>query len=246
MKIEFKFLKFIFCLSLILLFSGCSFLRSEQTSLYVTRSSPDQNFDNRKPMPREYYINKGDVLEISVWQIADLNRDVIVRPDGKISYPLIGEIKVEGKTPLELTGEMKERLSYFIKEPNVLVGVKSFGGKNVYVLGEVVNPGLYRFTFNSRLIELVSMAGGYTEDAVITNTKVVRGGIDNPEIISVNLAKLISKGDVRQNIPIQEGDIIYVPRSTLASIGYVIEELKPLLYAADSYYRMKQWEATSN
>lgn len=224
---------------LTLMTSGCATLSSER-NLYVKKSSPKIDFENyERSITPEYHIDIGDVLDVSVWQVAELNQQVIVRPDGKISYPLIGEVKVTGMTPIELAAELKDRLSYYVRDPNVLVGVKEFGGKKVFILGEVETPGVYRYSYEARIIEIVSLAGGYTRDAFIKNTKVIRGGVDDPEVIDIDLAKLIRKGDVKQNIPLESGDIIYIPSSAIATIGYVLDEINSLLNASDTYKRAR-------
>ncbi len=107
------------------------------------------NLDEIKKMPSssrqigEYTIDIRDVLEISVWQSEELNKTVKVRPDGKISFPLVGDLKVKGLTPAQASKQLENLLAFYIKEPKVSVGITESGGKKVFVLGEVAHPGAY-------------------------------------------------------------------------------------------------------
>ena len=94
----------------------------------------------------EYLIGIGDVLKISVWQNSDLNQDAIVRPDGRISFPLVGDVLAAGLTIPELDEELTQRLKDFLKYPEVSISIKKFGGKKVIVLGQVDEPGVYSVT----------------------------------------------------------------------------------------------------
>jgi len=149
----------------------------------------------------DYFINSGDVLDISVWQVEDLQGSFIVRPDGKLSFPLIGDVDAGGKTIADLAATMTQKLKTYIKSPQVSVMVKSFGGKKVIVLGEVTNRGIIRFTEPIRIMEVLALSGGYLESAGLGNVLVIRGDLRNhtnvirvdvlssfkSEIISVNV-----------------------------------------------------------
>ncbi|MBU1853386.1 MAG: polysaccharide export protein [Candidatus Omnitrophica bacterium] len=161
----------------------------------------------------EYMIGARDILEISVWQCEELCKEIKVRPDGKISFPLVGDIKAHGLTPTELAEELTERLAIYVKEPKVSVGVKEFSGKKVFVLGEVANPGVYTLEHEAKIIDLISMAGGYTEDAILQSAKVIRGEPKEENVIIVDLVSLIERGDIDYNVFIREGDIVYIPKA---------------------------------
>jgi polysaccharide export outer membrane protein len=203
----------------------------------------------------EYLIGPGDTLDISVWKVDDLSRKVIVRPDGKISYPLIGDIQATGKTLTQLDEELTHSLSSYVKEPQVSVMVESFGwkkevsaevfleespevsvmikkfgGRKVIVLGDVKNPGVYTFTGDIRLIEALALAGDCTKFAVKNNILIIRGDIhNNPQVISANIAALLKNAKLSENALIQPQDVIFVPRSLIGNINAFVETLSPWL-----------------
>ncbi len=181
---------------------------------------------------REYYIDTGDVLDISVWQIPDLSKsEVIVRPDGKISFPLIGDLKAEGLTLTQLSNMITEKLKTYVKAPQVSIMIRRFGEhanmNKVVILGEVPGPGVYRSTGSSSIAEVIASAGGYTKYAVINSIMVIRGDVRNkPEVIRVNLAQVL-KGRLSQNILVKPNDIVYVPRSFVGNVNTFMELIQP-------------------
>src|SRR3990167_1243699 len=142
---------------------------------------------------REYTIDVGDTLDISVWKVPDLSSsEVIVRPDEKISLPLIGDIQAVGRTLTELDAEVTEKYALYVREPQVSVMIKRFGGSKVVVLGDVKTPGVYSFSGAIRLAEAIALAGDCTKYAVKNNILVIRGDIhNNPEIISANMISFV-------------------------------------------------------
>jgi polysaccharide biosynthesis/export protein len=187
-----------------------------------------------------YQIDTGDVLEISVWQVEDLQRKVVVRPDGRISFPLIGDVVAEGRSIDNLTAEITERLKTYIKSPQVSVIVASFGGKKAIVLGEVSNKGIIRFTEPIKIMEVLALSGGYMESAGLKSVLVVRGDISgNTDVIVVNALDIL-KGNLRENIYIEKGDIVFVPRSFVGNVAYFVRQISPLLGAATTYYDVKK------
>lgn len=186
-----------------------------------------------------YRVDTGDVLEISVWQVEELHKDVVVRPDGMISFPLIGDVSVTGLTLDEITEELTNKLRTYIKNPQVSVIVKDFGGKKVVILGEVGGPGIIRFTEPIRVLEALALCGGFEETAGLKSVLVIRGDLKNyTEVIVVNAIDIL-KGDLRENIYIQKDDIIYVPRNFIGNVGYFVRQISPLINAASTYYDIK-------
>lgn len=179
--------------------------------------------------PQLYLINVGDVIEISVWRAKDLDRDVIVRPDGLISYPLVGDIPAAGLTLTELDRQVTERLNEFVRHPEVSVAIKRFGGTKVIILGEVKSAGVYTPSGLGSVLEVVALAGGFTDDAVRSRTILIRGGLANPKPVRLNLAKAIYTGDQSQNPPLMPNDIVYVPRRATASFNYYLSQITPTL-----------------
>ena len=163
---------------------------------------------------KDYTVAEPDVLYISVWKEPELTASVKVRPDGKISFPLVGDVFVRGMTPDQLKKELTIRLKKYIVEPLVFVKVETIENQRVYLLGAFENPKVLQLTHKTTLLEAITQAGGiaidkYTGEEIgdIENGYVSR---DNA-IQDVNLRKLLREQDMRQNIYLKPGDIIYVP-----------------------------------
>jgi len=186
-----------------------------------------------------YRIDTGDTIEISVWQVEELTRAVVVRPDGKISFPLIGDVNAMGRTINELREDIAKSLRVYIKDPKVTAIVTKFGGKKIIVLGEVVNRGIIRFTEPIRVMEALALSGSYTESANIKSVLIIRGDLKkNTDIIIVNVMDII-KGGLKQNIYVKKHDIIFVPRSFVGNVAYFVRQLSPLLTGARQYTAVK-------
>jgi len=176
--------------------------------------------------PKEYTVNLGDIMDISVWEWPDLRMsDVYVRPDGKISFPLVGDVDAVERTLTEIDKEITERLTEFIKSPEVSISIKRFGGKKVIIMGEVSGPGVYAPTGQSTLLEVIALAGGFTPAAVTTNVVVIRGDQQRSEAIVCDLRRAIKNGDLSENIVAERNDIIYVPRRFIASASDLASEI---------------------
>ena len=174
---------------------------------------------------QEYIIGQEDVLQISVWQNPDLNQEVIVRPDGRISFPLIGDVQAEGMTITALDKDITERLAEFVKVPEVSISIKKIGGKKIIVLGEVARPGVYAVSGSQSIIEAIGLAGGFTKDAVATSVILIRGGFENPQAKRLNLSKVLNSADLRQNVRLQAEDIVFVPKKFIANVNYFLSEI---------------------
>lgn len=167
----------------------------------------------------EYRIGVDDVLAISVWDNKDVDQTVFVRPDGKISLPLAGEINLRGMTVAELEAKLSELYQRTIKAARVTVIVREIRSRPIFFIGGVSKPGPMQLTQELTLLQAVSLAGGPVPAADLEAAFVLR---DN-KVISVNFTKLIQKADVSQNIKLQPGDTIVVP---LADVVYVQGEIK--------------------
>ncbi len=177
---------------------------------------------------KEYIIGDDDVLHISVWQNSDLEQDAIVRPDGRISFPLIGDVQATGLTITQLDEDVTQKLKEYLKYPQVSISIKKLGGQKVMVLGEVQTQGVYAVTGAKTAIEAISLAGGFTRDAVPSSVVIIRGGFQNPEAKRINLSRAL-KGDLRQNIALQSEDILFVPKKFIANLNYFLSQiLEPL------------------
>jgi polysaccharide export outer membrane protein len=158
-----------------------------------------------------YVIGQGDLLEVFVWRNEQLSREVVVRPDGKISLPLIQDVQAEGLRVLQLKDQITRRFSEYLENPRVTVIVKEINSYKVSVLGRVVKPGVYPITGNTTLVEAISMAGGFTEWANKRKITVITNQGGKKKKIRINYNKIISGKDPNQNIILQRDDTIVVP-----------------------------------
>lgn len=155
----------------------------------------------------DYVIGLDDLLHVIVWDNKELEQQVSVRPDGKISYPLAGEIQAAGLTVPELTRKLTERLSKSVKNPNVSVLVKEIRSFRVYFAGRVPRPGAYPIKAGTPLLQALTLAGGFVEGADLPSAYIIRGDRKIP----VDLRRLIQEGDLSKNIPLQTDDTVVVP-----------------------------------
>jgi polysaccharide biosynthesis/export protein len=164
----------------------------------------------------DYLIGPGDKLEVFVWQNPDLSMSVPVRPDGRISLPLLQDLPAAQKTPAQLAGDIKKGLSAYIREPIVTVIVTDFVGpysQQVRVVGEAAEPKAIPYRSNMSVLDVMIAVGGLTQFAAGNRAMIVRR-IDNQEQeVPVKLDDLLKDGDLSANIPVMPGDVLVVPQS---------------------------------
>lgn len=156
----------------------------------------------------DYRIRVGDQLSISVWKNPELSTTLIVRPDGKISFPLVDDIEAAGRTAKELKKDLASGLGKFIGNPDVAVIVVQIRNIELYVLGEIARPGRYEFRESVSLLHLLALAGGTTERADLNNAFVLRAN----EKLDVDFKALLESGKMSENIAVEDYDLVYVPR----------------------------------
>jgi len=163
------------------------------------------------PLPPSYQIGANDVLSIHVWKEEDLSRDVVVTPDGRISFPLIGEMVAEGKTVTELKKSISDKLMNYITAPEVTVIVKESRSRVIYTIGKVKNPGPQRLTADMTVIHALSGAGGFDQWADVKNILIIRrlGGKETK--LKFNYKEFTDGENLEQNIVLNPGDSIVVP-----------------------------------
>ncbi|MGE0222899.1 MAG: XrtA/PEP-CTERM system exopolysaccharide export protein [Acetobacteraceae bacterium] len=166
----------------------------------------------------EYIIGSGDSLSVFVYRNPDLSEaSVAVRPDGRISVPLIEDITAAGKSPTQLAREIEEKLKKYIQEPNVTVIVRNFIGppdRQVRVIGEATDPVAIPYRDNMTLLDVMIATKGLTKYAAGNRATIVR--VDRSgkqQSIRVRLSDLIKDGDISQNIPMMPGDTLIIPQS---------------------------------
>ena len=158
-----------------------------------------------------YTINPGDLLEISVWKEPDLQRQVLVRPDGAFSFPLSGDIVAEGRTVEDVRQEITAQLETYIPDLVVTVTVADIRGNKIFVIGQVKTPG--EFVVNPRVdvIQALSIAGGMTPFAQVNNIKILRRRNGQQRIQNFRYSDIIKGEDLEQNILLEVGDVVLVP-----------------------------------
>lgn len=158
-----------------------------------------------------YKIQPGDLLFVSVWKEPELQKEVLVRPDGAVSFPLAGEINTRGKTVEELRIELTGLLSRYIPDLVVTVSVLEINGNKVFVIGQVNNPG--EFIVNPRVdvIQALSMAGGTTPFADLKNIRILRRTGDEQTALKFQYDDVIRGRRLEQNIVLESGDVVVVP-----------------------------------
>ena len=162
------------------------------------------------PAETQYRIGVEDVLLISVWRDADLTREVPVRPDGKISLPLIHDIPAADKTPDELAQEIQNRLKEYMSSPAVTVIVREINSIKVYLLGEVVHPGPVILRSKVRLLQAIAMAGGLTPFGGKKDVVIYRRAASGEKVIEVSYRHIISGKRPDDNLVLESGDTVVV------------------------------------
>ena len=167
------------------------------------------------PVAAAYIIGPGDSLEIFVWRNPELSSKVPVRPDGKISTPLVEDMVAVGKTPTELARDIEKVLGEYVKSPqvNVIVTQPVSAFSQVKVIGQVVKPQSLPYREGMTVLDALLTVGGLGPYAAGNRAKVVRTEGGKQIQINVNLGTIIDKGDMRQNLRLQPGDVIVVPET---------------------------------
>jgi polysaccharide export outer membrane protein len=157
--------------------------------------------------PTTYTLGADDVLFIRVWREPDLSGTMAVRPDGKITIPLINEVQAAGLTPKVLGDHITEALSKFINNPQVMVSVQSVRSKRYYVTGEINRPGAYPLATPTTVFEALTMAGGFREFANTKHIVIIRG----TQRLKFNWKDVVKGKNLGQNVLLENGDKVVVP-----------------------------------
>jgi len=187
----------------VLLFVGLS-TASAQDKAVQTWSAKSQSTD--------YRIGAGDVIEVSTWKEPDLSRkEVLVRVDGKISFPLIGDIQASGMTPAELTETIQKGLTNYVTAPVVTVTVTNPGSQKVYILGEVLKTGEYPLFKTLTVLQAFALAGGFTQWASKDEIILLRKEGGKEKIYKINYKDIVRGRESENNLALQANDTIVVP-----------------------------------
>jgi len=159
-----------------------------------------------------YRIGSGDILEITTWKEPDFSREeILVRIDGKISFPLLNDIQAAGRTPIQIKNDIEKKLKEYVTNPVVTVSVRSPGSKKFYILGEIARTGEYNIVKSLTVIQAFALAGGFTEWAAKKEIILFRTENGKEKIIRINYRDIIKGKDFKNNLLIRADDTIIVP-----------------------------------
>ena len=240
-----KVLAIAFCLTLII-----STLAFGANNLKQREHEQKQTYTNGisiMPVPTpEYILDVSDVIEVVVWRNEDLSRILKIRPDGRISLPLAGEIKASGLTPQQLSDVIAATLERkYMLNPQVTVIVQKVDSKSILVLGHVNKPGQFNISEKITALQAIARAGGNSQFAHMESVLVVRNAYAmKPAIYNIDLQSALNKGNFRNDMLLQPGDIVYVPKNFLGKIDDVMsffrQNIQPSL---SSYLQYRTLEA---
>lgn len=193
-------IRMLLCLSVLLTISWAS-------------AGPVQGADETEAAPPtpEFRLGPEDAVEISVWKDEALTKQVVVRPDGKISFPLIGDIQAEGRTVEQLRQAVEDEIKAFVPDAPVTVMLLKLGSSKVYVIGKVARPGVYVMGHNLTVLQALAMAGGMTPFADKDDILILRKDSGRQKTMEFNYGRVSAGKDLEQNISLQAGDTIVVP-----------------------------------
>ena len=211
----------------------------KKTILALTLALSLQGLAAASAADNDYIMCPGDQLQVVVYRHTDISSPLnstpyIVRPDGKVTFPLIGDIDVTGKTVTEFTRQLEASLAEYLVRPQVSVNILKLGTTRVYVLGEVKKPGLYELEKSHRVLDALGKAEGFTEKAAKKKIFMIRKGAEEPVLVNIN--NFLKKSDQSQNYVLNEGDCLYLTSNGKINIvrdimpfvngAYMISEIK--------------------
>jgi polysaccharide export outer membrane protein len=158
-----------------------------------------------------YTLQPGDVIDVSVWKEPDLQREVLIRPDGGLSFPLAGDIATTGMTVESVRAAITEKLRRYLPSPVVTVAVKTIGGNRIYVLGKVNHAGEFTFSSPVDVMQALSLAGGTTPYAASNDIVILRRHDDRVEALHFRYGEVERGKDLTQDVVLQSGDTVVVP-----------------------------------
>lgn len=158
-----------------------------------------------------YALHPGDQLEIGVWKEPELQKTLIVRPDGRFSFPLVGEIVASGHSVAEVQREIEAKLRKYISEPVVSVTLLNVGGNKIYVIGQVKNPGAFVMNPQLNVLQALSLAGGMTPFASVNNITIIRTNGGKQTTLPFRYEDVSRGRSLEQNIILESGDVVVVP-----------------------------------
>jgi polysaccharide export outer membrane protein len=163
------------------------------------------------PTAPDYVIGADDVLTVVFWRDKEMSGDVVVRPDGKITLPLVNEVVAAGLTPEQLRAQLTEMAGKLIEEPTITVVVKAINSRKVFVTGQVGKPGTYMLSDATTVLQMLAIAGGVLEYAKAKDIRIMRTEGGKPVSLKFNYKDVAAGKNLKQNIELKPGDTVIVP-----------------------------------
>ena len=180
-------------------------------SLMTSCATPDLTSAQSSSADPGYRLGPEDVVMISVWKDENLTREALVRPDGMLSFPLIGDVLAVGHTVEEVRQDIAKRLTKYVPNPHVSVAITKLQSYKVYVMGRVTKPGEYLVGHHTDVLQMLSLAGGLTPFASENDIKIIRRENGNQRIFLFRYGDVQKGRDLDQNILLERGDVVMVP-----------------------------------
>ncbi len=213
-----KSLRLLKMLLVLLLFPACATTVKNPVPLEAATQQPG-------PIVKEFRIRAGDQLEIKFFYNPELNEQLLVRPDGRITLQLASDVLAAGLTPTELTDVLQKEYAKEISKPEIAVIVRTFTSQKVFVDGEVNKAGLVPLTDQMTVLQSIAQAGGKKDTALLDGVIVVRRTPDNKLVtMQLNLEDAIDNTDRKQDIALLPDDIVFVPKTTIANVNVWVDQ----------------------
>jgi polysaccharide export outer membrane protein len=207
---------------------GCAAFGSEAPNMQQEAASLS-NGSVQEAKGDEFILGPGDTLAITLYRHDDLAKTVQIDHSGQIVFPLVGEIQAGGLSVSQLRNTIQAALAKYLVDPEVFITVTSVRSQNVIILGEVDSPGLFSLDVPRSCLQMIATAGGFTKNAKLETVLLIRGGFKKSELITLNFKKVFKSQDLSQNIPLRNGDIIYVPATRIENVSLYFDHLQRIL-----------------
>lgn len=215
---------------LISLLIGCASTgvkTKEENTEKAEAKDQNEKIDNIKIS--EFILGIGDTIEISVYRQEDLQKTIKIDNSGRIMLPLIGDVQAAGVGIFKLRDEIKEGLSKYLIDPQVFVSISAVQSQKIMVLGEVNSPGVFTLDTDINVLEAITKAGGMTTNAKLANVLLISRDAGKPTVVSLNLKKALKEGATSQNWMLKNGDIVYLPATTIANVSRYFSHISQIL-----------------
>lgn len=209
---EWSHILIVYFLMVLSLAASQSLALAQDTEAMLSTEMPGVSGEgNNAPDEGFYLVGPPDILSISVWKDELLSRDATVRPDGRISFPLIGDVVAEGRHVAQIAQEINERLTKFVSDPRVTVGVTEVKSYRIFVIGKVARPGEFLLGQHTDVMQALSLAGGITPFARESSIRILRRIGDQQKVHTFDYSEVLEGRNLEQNIILRRGDVVMVP-----------------------------------